>query len=311
MTERVTERSAVVSIDGRVVPSDRAVVSVYDHGFLFGDSVYDVVRTHRGTPFATDAHLERLARSADGIGLAIPWSGDELKDAVAVTLAAGSWEGDSAVRVVVTRGSGPIDISPDGCDEPRLIAIAFPMPRYSDAAYRDGIELAIVNRMRNPTRSLDPSIKSGNYLNSVLALREARRAGAADAVMLNEHGRLTECTTSNLFFAHEGALRTPALRCGILAGVTRGLVLQIAAEAGVEVVEGDFSVDDLEAASEAFITSTTKDILPVARIGDRTVSERPGPITRRLAELYATRIDDLVAAEREDWTERLQRAATR
>ena len=307
--QTTTQPTAVqVSIDGEPCRQDDARISVLDHGFLFGDSVYDVVRTEQGIPFAMDTHLDRLDASARRIGLEIGWTRDQICDAIARNLVSAGRSGDSMVRIVVTRGIGPLDISTDGCNAPRLIVISVPLRRYPESSTREGIALSLVTTMRNPSRSLDPSIKSGNYLNNVLALREARRSGAVDAVMLNEHGLLTECTTSNLFFVSDSRLCTPKLECGLLAGITRSHLLDLASADGIPTSEEAFRADDLLAADEIFITSTTKDVLPVARVGDATPRlPVPGPVTSRLMQLHAAHVKARIGASRDAWQRRLAR----
>lgn len=285
----------VVSIDRRPVPFADAKISVLDHGFLFGDSVYEVVRTVGRRLFAFDEHFDRLHASAEAIALDLPLSRSELREAVEREVPRVQDPGEVYVRIVVTRGEGLLDLSPESCATPHLITIAKPLPVWPRSWYEEGIELRVVERMRNPRRAVSPAIKSGNYLNNVLALIEAKRAHANDALMLNEHGFLTECTTSNVFFARDGVLETPALECGILAGVTRAMVLDVARKVGIVAREGHFTVDDLHRADEAFITSTTKDLVPVRAV-DGVRLGAPGPLARRLTELFRARVGDVQAA---------------
>lgn len=293
----------VVFLDGKKVSPAQASVSVFDHGFLFGDSVYEVVRTVHPTGargregrrlFAFDPHMDRLEHSARGISLELPWTRAELREQFERAAAAVEGEGDVYVRIIVTRGVGELDLAPDTCAHPGLIIIAKPLPSYPRAWYDDGIALQLVGTMRNPARATNPSIKSGNYLNNVLALMEARRAGALEAAMLNERGHLTECTTSNLFLVQKGALLTPSLECGILSGITRSILLEVARKNGVAVNEGEFTAQDLRTADEAFITSTTKDLVPVKTVDGAPVKTSPGPLTRRLSELFAKHVQTLV-----------------
>jgi branched-chain amino acid aminotransferase len=293
----------VVFLDGRQVSLADARVSVFDHGFLFGDSVYEVVRTvtppgARGRDarrlFAFDPHMDRLDASARGISLELPWTRAELRSQVDQAAAAIEKPGDVYVRIIVTRGVGEIDLAPDSSHVPGLIVIAKPLPTYPRTWYDDGIALQLVATMRNPARATNPGIKSGNYLNNVLALMEARRAGALDAAMLNERGFLTECTTSNIFIGHEGVLATPSLECGILSGITRSIVLDLARRGGIAVREGELSAEDLRTSDEAFITSTTKDLVPVATVNGARLRRSPGPLTRRLSQLFHDHVQSLI-----------------
>jgi branched-chain amino acid aminotransferase len=302
----------VVFLDGQKVAVSDAKVSVFDHGFLFGDSVYEVVRTvtlpgERGKAarrlFAFEPHADRLFASARGINLDIPWTKAELRAQVERAVNAVDEPGnvgrageptpcDVYVRIIITRGVGELDLSPETCEQRGSIIIAKPLPVYPRAWYDDGITLRIVGTMRNPSRATSPSIKSGNYLNNVIALMEARGAGALEAVMLNEHGHLTECTTSNVFWVKDGALVTPSLDCGILSGITRSLLLDVARSSGVTVKEGCFPASDLRTADEVFITSTTKDLVPVKTIDGAPVRSSPGPVTKRLSQLFIAHVHD-------------------
>ena len=296
-------RGMIVFLDGAPVPLTEAKVSVFDHGFLFGDSVYEVVRTV--TPpgesgrearqlFGFDPHMDRLEGSARGISLAIPWTRSELRAQVERAALAVEEPGDVYVRIIITRGVGELDLSPETCARPSSIILAKPLPVYPRSWYEDGIALQLVGTMRNPSRSLSPSIKSGNYLNNVLALMEARRAGALDAAMLNENGFLTECTTSNLFWVRKGVVETASLECGILSGITRNLLLDVARRNDVRVEEGTFPAQALRESDEAFITSTTKDLVPVRTVDGVRLRTSPGPVTKRLMSLFARRVQEIV-----------------
>ncbi|MEZ0231159.1 MAG: aminotransferase class IV, partial [Planctomycetota bacterium] len=177
------------------------------------------------------------------------------------------------------------------------VIIAKPLPVYPRQWYDDGIDVRVVGTMRNPTRAMSPSIKSGNYLNNVLALMEARRAGALEAAMLNENGVLTECTTSNLFWVKDGAVKTASLDCGILSGITRSLLLEVARKNGVRVDEGHYPPTDLRSADEAFITSTTKDLVPIRTVDGARVRSSPGPVTKKLSALFVAHVQDVVRRE--------------
>ncbi len=286
----------VVSIDGSLRRPEEATVSVFDHGFLFGDSVYEVVRTRRGVPVTWEEHQRRLRASAEQVYLALPWSDAEMRARVDGALrAAGNPE--SYVRVVVTRGVGELTLLPDSCLAPSLIVIVRPLPVPPPSVQRDGIPVAVASRRRNDARALPPSAKTGNYLNNVLALIEARRQGAEDAVLLNPGGHVAEGTTSNVFWVKGGTVRTPALSCGILAGITRDVLLAAMRREGMRAEEGAWPVEDLRAAEEVFLTSTVRGVAPVARIDGKPVGDgRPGPVARRLAALYESELDRLADA---------------
>ena len=278
--------TTLVSFDGLIVPPEEAAVPVLDHGFLFGDSVYDVIRTRHGRPFLAEPHLARLRASGAATALEIPVSDDVLMEWVSELIAAAGND-ETYVRIVVTRGVGEIELHPASCGAPRVILIAKALALPPARQYEEGIRLSIVSRRRTAPDALDPAVKSGNYLNSVLAIVEARERGADDAVMLNASGHLTESTTANLFFVADGVVRTPQLACGLLHGITRRLVIDLLSETGVRVEEGAFPADDLRTADEAFLTSTTRDVLPVGELDGKPVATVPGPVTAMLMEQFA------------------------
>ena len=263
-----------------------AQISVFDHGFLFGDSVYEVISTHNGRLYFVNEHLRRLKNSAHAISLDIPMTEEQMVQEIHKTVeAAGNPE--SYVRVIVTRGVGAIDIDPETCTKPNVLIFVKPTPHYPEENYKNGINVALVSVKRNSKEALNPGIKTGNYLNNVLAKMEARKSGAADALMLNPTGQLTECTTSNFFFVHEQRLMTPSLNCGILSGITREVVLRLARENGVLVEEGEWPPDVLRNIEEAFITGTVKMVMPVTSLDGKPIGNgKPGPITKKMMRLY-------------------------
>lgn len=265
---------------------DELNISVMDHGFLFGDSVYEVVSTLNNKPCFLDEHIDRLYASAKAISLKIPrdkeWFREQLKNTL---FAAGNKE--SYVRIIVTRGVGEINIDPSSCEHPNVILMVMDVTEYSKSCYEKGIQVALVSIKRNPRDALNPNVKTGNYLNNVLAKMEADKLGAQDAVMVNPWGFLTEGTTSNLFFVREGHILTPSLECGILSGITRLLVIQLAKENGFHVEEGKWPGEELSKADEIFLTGTLKKVMPVSHLDGRPVgSGKPGPITLSLLRLY-------------------------
>jgi len=288
--------ATIVSIDGRLLPPEQATVNVFDHGFLFGDSVYEVVRTRRGRPVTLDEHLARLEGSAERIYMTLPWDRASFAARIDEALRAGG-NPESYVRIVVTRGVGEISLLPDSCKSPSLILIVKPLPVPPPAVARDGLRVSLAGRPRNDRRALDPSAKTGNYLNNLLALVEAHRAGNDDAVLLNPAGMLAEATTSNLFLVKGGRVRTPSLACGILAGITRDLLVREMGRGGLAVEEGEFPAAALLGADEAFLTSTIRGVAPVTRVDGEPVGDgRPGPVTGRVAALYEAALDRLAAS---------------
>ena len=281
-------------IDGRVCPPGEAKISVFDRGFLYGDSVYETVSTMHGRLFALAAHLDRLERSAARIGLRAPPRAT-IERAIAETAQAAA-NPESRVRVMLTRGVGKLDLDPATADEPQLIVVVMPFQPLPAALSEAGASAAIVSVVRNDPRAIDPAIKSGNYLNNVLALGEARRQGAHEALLCAADGSVAEGASSNVFLVKDGEVRTPGLDVGILDGITRAQVLALSRANGIPAREARLRPEELRAADEAFITSATRGVLPVTRIDGAAVGEgRPGPITRRLMQLLDQLARDGVA----------------
>lgn len=292
----------VVNLDGTLLPPHAARVSVFDRGFLYGDSVYEVVRTYGGRPFELDAHLARLRHSADRIGLAPKWDAARTAAEIARTLEAAQggdapdaeaapWNaGERYVRVVMTRGAGEIGLDPALAVDPVALVIVQPLHGPPARAYAEGVTVAIVGVRRASPAAIDPSAKTGAHLPNVLAVGEARAAGAHEALLLDDGGAVTEGSSSNVFAVRGGRVTTPPLAAGILEGVTRGVVLRLAREAGIAAEEAPLRPEELERADEVFITSTIREIVPVTRLGARPVGPgRPGPVTRRLHEAFRRR----------------------
>jgi branched-chain amino acid aminotransferase len=275
-----------VYIEGRVCLPEEAKVSVFDRGFLYGDSVYETIGTAYGRLFAARDHLDRLARSAERIGLRVPPRA-EIERAITETVAAAG-NPESRVRVILTRGVGKLDLDPATASETQLMVIVFPLGAPTPEMYAKGVAVAVVSITRNSPRAIDPAVKSGNYLNNVLALGEARRRlGAYEAILCADDGSVAEGSTSNVFVVVGGQVRTPPPEVGILDGITRAKVIELARANEVPFAERRFSPDELRAAEEAFITSATRGVLPVTRVDDRPVGAgTPGPVTRRLMSLY-------------------------
>ena len=263
-----------------------ASISVFDHGFLFGDSVYEVISTHHGQFCFVNEHLRRLRSSAEAISLDIPLTDEQMIQEIQRTVEAAA-NPESYIRIIVTRGVGAMDIDPETCTKPNVLIFVKSIMEYPEENYESGINVALVSVKRNPKEALNPGIKTGNYLNNVLAKVEARKSGAADALMLNPTGQLTECTTSNFFFVRDQRLMTPSLGCGILSGITREVVLRLARENGVLVEEGEWPSDVLQNIEEAFITGTVKMVMPVTSLDGKPIGNgKPGPVTKMMMRLY-------------------------
>lgn len=276
-----------VHVDGHICLPQEARVSVFDRGFLYGDSVYETIGTVRGRLFALSDHLDRLARSAQRLSLRLP-PRETIERAILETVAAAG-NAESRVRVMVTRGGGKLELDPASADEPRLVVIVQPLGGPTPEMYDRGVAVAIVSVTRNLPGAIDPAIKSGNYLNNVLALSEARqRPGVHEAILLSAAGSVAEGASSNVFAVAGGELRTPSLAVGILDGITRGKVIALARAAGIPCREVEFmSPDELRQADEAFLTSAARGVLPVTRIDEGPVGDgAPGPVTRRIMALY-------------------------
>jgi branched-chain amino acid aminotransferase len=274
------------SVDGRVVPAEEAFVSVLDNGFAFGDSVYEVLRTYAGRPFEPGRHFRRLRASASRLGFDVPLSDTDLL-ARAEALLARAGNPESYIRIIVSRGRGDCSYNFDAVVGPTVVLVAKPMPSYPERHYTEGIRVAAVSVRRNHPRALDPAIKSSNLLNNILAVREAQARGAEEPLLLNLEGFLAEGASANVFLARRGTLFTPPLAAGILAGITREVVLELAAGLGLPAREEPLHVDDLLAADEAFLTSTTRQIVPIREVDGTVVGAgRPGPLTRRLMEAF-------------------------
>jgi branched-chain amino acid aminotransferase len=280
--------TTIISVNGRVGP-ETAVIPVLDRGFLYGDSVYEVVRTYRGEPFALEPHLGRLQRSADLLEIRLPVPLATLVAEMRAALAEAR-NPESYVRVIVTRGAGPIGLDPELAVEPSRVIIVTELHELPPELNQRGAAIALVGVGRSGGGGVPAGAKSGNYLVNIMALSAARRRGAHEAVMVDASGCLTEGTSSNVFAVREGRLSTPPLSAGILSGITRGKVLELAREEGLTVEERDLRPGDLTLADEVFLTSTLREVLPVTEIDGQPVKDgEPGPVTRRLAELYRQR----------------------
>jgi branched-chain amino acid aminotransferase len=276
-----------IYLNDRFVDRKEALISVFDHGFLYGDGVYETLRTYGGRFFMLQPHMARLQRSARLIGLTIPVPEQEwpalLREAVERN---GLTE--AHLRITLSRGEGELGLDPALCPKP--------IAQYPTHLFEEGVPLMLAVTRRNLATALPPQIKSLNFLNNILAKREAGQAGAFDSLMLNAEGLLTECTTSNFFFVSGGGLYTPSVDCGILDGITREVVLTLAREAGIPVEEGRYPAEALAHAEEAFLTNTSMEIMPVRSLDQALIGAgRPGPVTRRLRELFRSNLARFLA----------------
>ncbi len=280
--------AATVMVNGRVSAERDAVISVFDHGFLYGEGVYETMRTYNGRPFLYDRHMRRLRRSAAMIALDVPFTDEELAARIRETSAAANLSGAEAyIRVLLTRGIGELTYDLHATPVPSVVIIVKPQVDPPAEAYDNGVPVVIVSIVRNHPGSVNPMIKSNNLMNSALAMQEAYRSGAFEGVMRNYRGELTECTTSNLFVVRDGAALTPPLAAGLLPGITREFLFDIGREAGIEVREQVLHDADLYGAEEAFLTSTTREAVPITSVDGRPIgSGRPGPVTRKLLEAF-------------------------
>ena len=274
-----------VYINGQLHDKDDAKVSVYDHGLLYGDGVFEGIRVYNSKVFKHDEHLARLYESAKHIALEIPMAIGDLKKAVEDTVKAnGLTEG--YIRLVVTRGPGTLGLDPRGC-KPNVIVIADTISLYPKELYETGLKIVTASLIRNHPNALNPRIKSLNYLNNILAKIEAIRAGCLEALMLNHKGEVAECTGDNVFVIKNGAIRTPPTDAGILEGVTRNLAMDLARQAGIPLTEATLTRHDIYAADEVFLTGTAAEVIAVTECDGRVIgSGKQGPITKQLREAF-------------------------
>ena len=275
-----------VFIDGKFVDEKNAKISVFDHGLLYGDGVFEGIRAYNGRVFKLKEHVDRLYYSAKAILLKIPMPRQAIAKAVLDTCRRNKIR-DGYIRLVVTRGVGTLGLDPDRCKKGSVIVIAGKIQLYPKELYEKGMPLITVPTTRNFANAINPAIKSLNYLNNILAKIEAKIGGCAEAIMLNPSGNVAECTGDNVFILSGGKLLTPPLSAGALRGITRGAVIGLAAEIGLEVREPDLTRYDLYNADECFITGTAAEIAPVASIDGRVIGKgRPGPVTKKFIAAY-------------------------
>jgi branched-chain amino acid aminotransferase len=283
-----------VFIDGKFCDERDAKVSVFDHGLLYGDGIFEGIRAYNGRVFRLKEHIDRLFYSAKAILLTIPMSHEEISKAVVESCRKNKIR-DGYIRLVVTRGIGTLGLNPNRCKNPSVIVIADKIQLYPPKLYQRGMEIITVPTTRNLHSALNPAIKSLNYLNNILAKIEATNAGCLEALMLNHKGEIAECTGDNIFTVVEKTISTPPKDAGILEGITRGAVIELARAAGYTVVERAMDRHDVYTASECFLTGTAAELIPVVECDGRIVgSGRPGPVTRDLRQ----RFQSLIRGER-------------
>jgi len=275
-----------VYINGTLYNKEDAKVSVYDHGLLYGDGVFEGMRSYNGKVFRLAEHIRRLYDSARAIWLEIPISQQQMADAVNQTLAANNLV-DGYIRLVVTRGAGTLGLDPNRTSDPQVIIIADKISLYPEEFYEKGLEIVTASTIRNHPAALNPRIKSLNYLNNILAKIEGLKAGCVEALMLNTKGEVAECTGDNIFIVRDGVVYTPSLDAGILGGITRDAVIELARESGRTVVECPMTRHDIYVADECFLTGTAAEVVPVVKIDNRAIGTgTPGPVTRDLKDRF-------------------------
>src|SRR5262245_29398516 len=283
---RSAAKSPKIYIDGEFFDEADAKISVYDHGLLYGDGIFEGIRFYNGRVFRMEEHMDRLWESARSICLEIPISRQEMDEALLETIRQNDLR-DGYVRLIVTRGVGNLGLNPAHCKQPSIIIIASTIALYSEEVYKRGLTVVTVPTRRMGPAALNPAIKSLNYLNNVLARIEADLADADEGLMLNDAGNIAECTADNVFIVKRGQIMTPPITAGALRGITRSVVFDIAAELGIKISEPELTRHDLYIADEAFLTGTAAEVIPMVKVDGRTIGQgKPGPITQRTIERF-------------------------
>lgn len=268
----------IIYIDGRFVPEEEAKVSVFDHGYLYGDGIFEGIRAYCNSVFRLQDHVDRLYDSAKAINLHIPIDKEQMKEVILETCRKNNIR-DGYIRVVVSRGKGDLGLDPRKCPAPTVVCIAASITLYPQELYENGMEVITVPTRRNGPEGINPRIKSLNYLNNIMAKMEANIAGAGEAILLNQEGYVAECSGDNIFLFKNGVLKTPASYVGILEGITRNEVIKVAKQQGITVEETTFTRYDLFAADEVFLTGSAAELIPVVKIDDRIIADgKPGPV---------------------------------
>ena len=279
---------AMVNVNGRISDEREAVISVFDHGFLYGEGIYETLRTYNSCLFVFDRHMRRLRNSARLIQLTIPFTDDELARQICATITATKLDRKEAyVRVLVTRGLGELTYDLKATPNPSWVIIVKALVEPPGEIYERGCKVVLVDIVRNHPGSVNPMIKSNNLMNQALAAQQAFERRAFDAVMRNYRGELTECATSNLFIVKNGTVLTPPVQCGLLPGITRELIFEVGRDVGIELCEQVLRDDDLFDADEAFLTSTTREVVPIVAVNERAIGGgKPGAVTRKLLKTF-------------------------
>jgi len=278
--------SQQIYINGEYFSKDDAKISVYDHGLLYGDGVFEGMRIYSGKVFRLQQHLMRLWESAISIGLVIPITPEQMTKDVNQTVSNNRLD-DGYIRLVVTRGSGSLGLDPNRCADPQVIIIADKIALYPDELYQNGLELVTAATIRNHPAALSSRIKSLNYLNNIMAKMEGMNAGCVEALMLNHKGEVAECTGDNIFIVKGGQLITPPIDAGILEGITRNAVLELAAEAEIDACEVSLSRHDIYTADECFLTGSAAEVIAAVKLDGRTIGNgKPGPVTKQLNQAF-------------------------
>ena len=278
--------SQKIFLDGKFVPQEEAKVSVFDHGLLYGDGVFEGIRAYDGIIFKLEEHLARLYGSAKTIMLDIPYDRDEMREIVRQSCIQNGLQ-DAYIRLVVSRGTGDLGLDPRKCGRATVIVIADKISLYPPELYEHGMSIGTGSIRRSRAEIINPQIKSLNYLNNILAKLEANQRGWGEVLMLSEEGFVAECSADNIFMVRGGVLMTPAPHLGILLGITRQTVMDLARQAGYQVVETTFTRHELWNADEAFLTGSAAEIVPVVKVDERVVGDgKPGPVTQELSRLF-------------------------
>jgi branched-chain amino acid aminotransferase len=295
--------AAIVNVNGKVSDQEHAVVSVFDHGFLYGEGVYETLRTYNGQAFLFDRHMRRLRNSAQMLALPVPLSDAEIdarfRDTVKAAGLGGGPDTEAYIRILVTRGIGEMTYDPAACPNPSVVVIVKPNVAPSRETFERGVNACLVGIVRNHPSTVNPMIKSNNLLNNALAMQEAFKRGGFEGIMRNYRGELAECTQSNFFIVKNGAALTPPIDAGLLPGITREFLFEVGAQLGISVREQVLRDNDLFGADEAFLTSTTREVVPIVTVDDRRIgSGVPGPITRALLDGFRKQADALTSRQR-------------
>jgi branched-chain amino acid aminotransferase len=286
---------ACVNINGTITPADQAFISILDHGFLFGDSVYDAFRTYDRKLFLFNRHFDRLEHSARGVFLTLPWTRERFRSEMMRTIDAANYAGESKVRLIVTRGIGEVIADPETCSGPTVVIIVAPLRPYPAEMYSDGVEMTVSSI---PRGGMVGDYKTGNLMHQVLATREARSRNAYDAILLTTEGYISDGIACNVFMIQDSTLKTPGHEASIIEGITKGVVLKAARNLEMNVVQGLFHPDEIERSSEMFLTGTYREVVPVVRVDGKPIGTgRPGAWTRKIMEAYRVEVSRLLVQE--------------